>query len=255
MIDIHSHILPNIDDGSKSEEITLEMLRAAVKDGTKEIIATPHFCRGYGDTEYKKVKELVKEVQELADEAGIDIKIYHGQEVYYSERMLEDYDNGLIGTINDSRYMLFELPMTSKLDEDIFNVLYEMQLKGIVLILAHPERYKFIIEKPSTINRFIDEGILFQLNSGSIEGKFGEKIKKTASILLENGIYNFIGSDAHNTTSRRTGILEGSKLAKEKNKVYRNLFKYSANKILNNEEVEFVGKKIKEKKSFLSFFK
>lgn len=255
MIDIHSHILPNIDDGSRSKEITLEMLRIANENGTREIVATPHFCRGYGETSYKDVKKLVEEIQQLADKEGMDIKIYHGQEVYYSEKMIEDYNEGLIGTINDTRYMLFELPMTSKLDESIFDILYEMQIRGIVLILAHPERYKFIMEKPWLINRFIDEGILFQLNTGSIEGKFGEKVKKTASILLDNGIYNFIGSDAHNIRSRKPGISEGIKISKDKNKVYKKLFDDSAAKLLNNEEIEFVGKKIREKRSFLSFFR
>ncbi|MBE6050955.1 MAG: capsular biosynthesis protein [Clostridium sp.] len=255
MIDIHSHILPEIDDGSRNEETTLEMLRIAAESGTKEIVATPHFCRGYGEAYYEDVKKLVEDIQVLADKAEIDIKIYHGQEVYYSEKMIEDYAEGIIGTINDSRYMLFELTMTSKLDEEVFDILYEMQVRGIVLILAHPERYKFIMEKPWLINRFIDEGILFQLNSGSIEGKFGEKVKKTASILLSNGIYNFIGSDAHNIRSRKPGISEGIKLAKDKNKLYRKLFEDSAAKLLNDEKIEFVGKKIKEKRSFLSFFK
>lgn len=255
MIDIHSHILPNIDDGSSSKEMTLEMLRQAVEDGTKSIVATPHFCRGYGESTYAEVKDLVKDIKKLAKDEGIEINIYHGQEIYYSESMLEDYNEGIIGTINDSKYMLFELPMTMEPDENVFNIIYELQLKGIVLILAHPERYKFVINNPERINRFIEEGILFQVNSGSIMGKFGDKVRKTANILLENGIYNFIGSDAHNDTSRKTEISEAAILASKKNQIYDELFYESAERVLKNQDVEFFGGLVKKKKSFFSFFK
>ncbi|MBE6051525.1 MAG: capsular biosynthesis protein [Clostridium sp.] len=255
MIDIHSHILSGIDDGSQSKEMTLEMLRQAAKDGTEKIVATPHFCRGYGESTYEEVKELVKDIRNLAKEEEINIDIYHGQEVYYSESMLNDYNEGIIGTINDSKYMLFEFPMTVEPDEDAFNIIYELQLKGLVLILAHPERYKFVINNPEKINRFIDEGVLFQLNSGSLEGKFGDKVKKTANILVENGIYNFIGSDAHNDGSRKTGVSNGAMLAAKKNGIYESLFWESAERVLMNQDIEFVGLKVKKRKSFFSFLK
>ncbi|MDS0526660.1 capsular biosynthesis protein [Clostridium sp. SHJSY1] len=254
MIDIHSHILPEIDDGSKDRVMTLDMLREAEKDGITEIVATPHFCRGYGETPYDEVKEMVENLNKIAAYEGININVNYGQEVYYSENMIEDYKNGIIGTINDSRYMLFELPM-EKFESDVFDIIYELQVLGIVPILAHPERYKFIMEEPSFINKFVDEGILFQMNAGSIVGDFGTKVKKTAGILLENGIYNFIGSDAHNNTNRRANISEGIKLAIEKNKMYRDFFEESSIKLLKDGEIEFRGDKIKAKKSFMSFFR
>lgn len=255
MIDIHSHILPKIDDGATDIATTIEMLKNAEKDGTLEIVATPHFCRGYGEAKFSEVKELVKGFNKVCKAEGIRINIHYGQEVYYSHNMIEDFKQGIIGTINDSRYMLFELPMGDKLEADVFETLYELQIMGIVPILAHPERYKFIVDKPSVINRFIDEGVLFQVNAGSIKGSFGEKIKKTAEILLDHGIYNFIGSDAHNIGKRCTGISDGIRLASERNKSYKYLFEESGEKLLRNEEIDFLGKKIKEKKSFLSFFK
>lgn len=254
MIDIHSHILPEIDDGSKDRKMTLDMLRTAEKDGITEIVATPHFCRGYGEAPYDEVKEMVENLNKVALNEGIKIKINYGQEVYYSESMIEDYKNGTIGTINDSRYMLFELPM-GKFESETFDIIYELQVLGITPVLAHPERYKFIMEEPSFINKFIDEGVLFQMNAGSITGNFAGKVKKTASILLEHGIYNFIGSDAHNDANRRANISEGIKLASEKNKMYRDFFEESSIKLLKNEEVEFRGRKIKVKKSFMSFLK
>ena len=254
MIDIHSHILPGIDDGSKNINMTLQMIKIAEKSRTKDIVATPHFCRGYGETPYDEVKNLVKEFNKLAKGEGLDLNIHYGQEVYYSEQIIDDYKSGLIGTINDSRYMLIELPMRS-FDSDTLEVIYELQVKGVIPILAHPERYRPIIEKPERINKFIKEGFLFQMNSGSIEGQFGNSVKKTAEILLANNIYNFIGSDAHNDTNRCTGIANGIELAKKKSKINEELFRESGRRLLNNEDIEFIGEKVKEKKGILSFLK
>lgn len=258
MIDIHSHIIPGIDDGSKDMEMTLEMLRNAERDGTKEIVATPHYLLEYGEATFKEVKLLVEEINSLVKKEGIDIKIYPGQEVYFTENIIENYMEGNIGTINDSRYMLIEFSM-HRFDENIFDILYELQVRNIVPIIAHPERYKPFREQPSLINDFIDEGYLFQMNAGSIEGKFGESVKKTASLFLENHIYNFIGSDAHDINNRTTGLQKTMDILKEKsgNKedIDTCIFEASSKKLLNNETIEFLGKKIITKKSLFSFFK
>lgn len=254
MIDIHSHIIPKIDDGSKSMEMTLEMLKNAEKDGTKEIVATPHYLLEYGEATIKEVKEYVKEINSIIKKEGINLKVYGGQEVYFTENIIQYYLENKIGTINDSRYMLIEFSMT-KFDENIFDILYELQVRNITPVIAHPERYKPIIKNPMVINRFIDEGYLFQMNSGSLEGIFGTDVKKTAEILLANGIYNFIGSDAHNIKNRDTGISKGISLANSKNKNLEEIFRDSSKKMLNDDEVEFLGTKISKKKSIFSFFK
>ena len=111
MIDIHSHILPGIDDGSKNMEMTIEMLKTAEKCGTQEIIATPHYLLEYGEARIDEVKEYVKELNLVLIEKGINIKVYSGQEVYFTENIVNDYENGNIGTLNDSRYMLIEFDM------------------------------------------------------------------------------------------------------------------------------------------------
>ncbi len=254
MIDIHSHILPAIDDGSKSIKMTIEMLKNAVKEETTEIIATPHFCRGYAESNYEEVKKLSKSINKLAKDEGININVYYGQEIYYSKNIISDYRNGTIGTLADSKYLLFELPLQGKFEREILENIYELQVMGLQPILAHPERYKFLKEKSSLINEFVDEGVLFQMNAGSIKGVFGRDSKKLATLFLQNGIYNFIGSDAHNTTNRITGIKEESKLAVSKNKIYKKLFEESAKNILKNEDIEFYGERIKERKIF-GFFK
>ena len=150
--------------------------------------------------------------------------------------------------------MLYELPMREFAD-DTFDILYEMQLKGLTLIMAHPERYKPIMEKPERINEFIDEGILLQMNAGSIEGKFGKEVKKTAEILLKHNVYNFIGSDAHGIGSRNTGINYAIDECSKIDINIKNLFYESSNNMLNDKNVAFEGEKIKVKKSIFSFFR
>ena len=256
MIDIHSHIISAIDDGSKNIEMTLEMLRNAERDGTKEIVATPHYLLEYGESTIAEVKAFVEEINSIIKSERINLKVYSGQEVYYNENIIQYYMEGKIGTINDSRYMLIEFPI-HKLNKNIINVVYELQIRDIVPIIAHPERYKALIAKPSRINRFINEGYLFQMNAGSLEGKFGADVKKTAKIFLNNGIYNFIGSDAHNIKNRNTGlsnamtILNKNKRIKDMGKI----FEESSKKMLNNEQVNFFGMEIKERKSIFSFLK
>ena len=251
MIDMHSHILPGIDDGAKNIEVTLEMLRQAVSDGTKKIVATPHYCMEYAEEPYSSVKEIVQKLRILANKEKIDIEIFHGQEVYYSSEILKYFKNGDIGTINDSRYILIEFPMR-QFDEDVFDILYELQVRGLKPIIAHPERYSKVIQNPEYVNRFIDEDMLLQMNVGSIFGKFGNSVMRTSEILAKNNIYNFIGSDAHNTDKRTTKISEIKTVI---NADYMKFINESSENVLNNKEVEFVGEKIKAKKTFFSFLK
>jgi protein-tyrosine phosphatase len=254
ILDIHSHIIPGIDDGSKNMDMTLEMLRNAEKDGTSGIIATPHYLLEYGEAVISEVKAFVEEINSIINNEGINLRVYSGQEVYYTEKIIQNYIEGKIGTLNDSKYMLIEFPMR-KFDDDILDVIYELQIRDITPIIAHPERYRPIIEKPSYINKFINEGYLFQMNAGSLEGKFGGDVKKTTEILLQNGIYNFIGSDAHNTKSRNTGLSNAINLVNGYDNNIENIFEDSSRKILNSEHVDFLGQRIKEKKSIFSFLK
>ena len=250
MIDMHSHIINGIDDGSKSIEMTINMLKKAEQSGTTDIIATPHFMRGRFEVEYNEVLKKVEELKGISRENNIDINIYAGQEVYYSRKLLEYYNDKIIGTINNSKYMLIELPMLEFNIEEVINTIYELQIRGITPIIAHPERYKLFIKKPSMINVLINEGMLFQMNAGSIAGDFGKDVKKTATKYLEHNIYSVVGSDAHRDRGRDTdmrealNILEGHK--KEE-------FINNGRAILENKDVDFKGTTVKEKK-FLGIF-
>ena len=250
MVDIHSHIINEIDDGSKSIDMTINMLKKSEQSGTTDIIATPHFMRGRFEVEYNEVVKKVEDLREIAKENNIDINIYAGQEVYYSRKLIEYYNDKIIGTINNTKYMLIELPMLEFNIDEVINTIYELQIRGIVPIIAHPERYKQFIKKPSMINSLIKEGMLFQMNTGSIVGDFGKDVKKTAAKYLEHNVYSFIGSDAHRDRGRDTDISEALNILELPQKKE---FINNGKVMLQNGDVEFKGTTVKEKK-FLGIF-
>lgn len=253
MVDLHSHLIWEIDDGSKSKEMTINMLRQAVEGGTKKLVLTPHYFPGYYEVPITEVKKRSKDLEDLSKKEGIDIGIYCGQEIYFNKKILENFEKKLIGTINESRYMMIELDMRKFNINEVIEVLYELQLKGIIPVIAHPERYHQFIKNPLLINEFIKEGILFQLNVGSITGEFGKDVKKIAEIFLKKNIYSFFGSDAHRDKRRNPNMSKGIKILKDIDNNYFNYLKESAESLLNNDKILFKGELLKEKRLFSIF--
>nr|WP_027623947.1 CpsB/CapC family capsule biosynthesis tyrosine phosphatase [Clostridium lundense] len=253
MLDIHSHILPEVDDGAKSLDICMDMLSIAKEDDVNSIIATPHYYRGYYEKEYNEILQVIEKVNSTAEEKGINIKILPGQEIFLDKHTPKLYKEGIIGGLNNSKYILIELLM-GDFPKDALDNIYELRLQGAMPILAHPERYRYIMEKPSLINEFGKEGCLFQINTGSIKGIFGKKVEKTAEILIKNGICNFIASDAHSTGNRCPGLYSSLELVKKLNEKVYNCFNKNCTLLLNNKDIEYEFEEIKEKRSFFSFF-
>jgi protein-tyrosine phosphatase len=247
-------VLPGIDDGAKDIEKSLEMLRIASSDGIKKIVATPHFYRGYYENNYEDVCKLVEEINAKSKEKGIDVEIFPGQEILLDNHTLESFKEGIIRGINGTKYMLVELPMET-MPKNALDIIYELKVQGVKPIIAHPERYEYIIEKPVLINDFIDEKCLFQINSGSLEGLFGTKVKKTAETLIFYGICQFVASDAHSTNRRSPKVKEALNLVSITNSDLKEKIIENASRLLKGEDIKFVSEKIKEKKSIFSFFK
>lgn len=247
MIDIHSHILPGIDDGAKSMESTLSMLQIAKESGTEYIFATPHYYPGIYDNDFEKTKYMVDKINGIVTKNAIDIKVLPGQEIYIHKNTLMHYKQGLINGLNGSKYILLELPM-DKLPALVLDTIYELGILGVRTIIAHPERYNYIIEKPSRVNRLLDEGCLFQINTGSISGIFGSKVKKTADTLLKNHICHFIASDAHSTGNRSPRMVEAYNIVTPE---FKNVLINNAKQILNNADITDISEKMVERKSFI----
>ncbi|MBZ9625194.1 exopolysaccharide biosynthesis protein [Clostridium sp. FP2] len=254
MIDIHSHILPGIDDGSKDMEMSIKMLKLAEEKGTKTIVATPHYISGIYENHYEQVFKLHQELKLEAKSRGIKVEILLGQEVMLDKHSLKLCKEEKLRGINGTSYMLIEFPM-DKLPRDALELIYELRLLNIQPIIAHPERYEYIYESPININDFIEEGCIFQINAGSLQGLFGKKIQNCARLLVKEGLVNFIASDAHSLNRRCPGLIEGFREAKAidreiEKKVSRNL-----ELLLLDKAIEMNMEKIKKKKSIFQFFK
>lgn len=252
MFDIHSHIIHGIDDGAKTLEESLSMISIAQSEGFKYIAATPHYARGYYENSYDNIKENVKELNIILKEKGIDIKVLPGQEVYIDDHTVRDYKAGLLGCIGDTSYMLVEFSMDT-LPKNALDTLYELRVRGANPIIAHPERYKYFIEKPSLINKFLEEEYLFQINTGSLRGIFGKKVRDTAVTFIKHGIVSFIGSDCHSLNKRCPGIMSGINLINEISPNIIEDIEKNCGYLLQDKPMEVNYSLIKEKKSIFSF--
>lgn len=255
MIDIHSHIIPGIDDGAADMEESLKMLRMSAEDGNNGIIATSHYYRNLYENSFEDIKNFSKALSQSAKDHDIDIKIYPGQEIYLDKYTLELIAEGVLKGLNESKYMLVEFSMKS-IPQDILNIIYEIRLLGFVPIIGHPERYLDIISKPGKINDFIDEGCLFQINTGSINGIFGKEILETAKTLIDHGICDFIASDAHSIEKRNPAMQKSFITAEKLRNGITAIASNNSLNVISNLDIKSSREKISIKnKSIFSFFK
>ena len=196
MIDFHSHILPNIDDGSRSIEETFNLIKEAKNVGFDAIVSTSHYMENYYETDTPEREVWVNAIYENLQAKNIDIRLYLGNEIYLSENIINLLENGKASTINDTSYVLFEMPLNAE-PMNLYDLVYQMLQCKLVPILAHPERYSFVQKDPDLIYDLIQKGVLMQANYGSIIGQYGEKAKIIVKKFFENRMIHFLGSDVH----------------------------------------------------------
>jgi len=196
MIDMHSHIIPGVDDGSKSIEESFNMIVEAKKSGFTDVFLTSHFMTHNFEPSVQELVIWKEKLQEIINKEEIELKLHSGMEVYISNRMQELIEENKILTLNNSRYLLMELPISSSVNY-VDYVLYFLQSNFIIPILAHPERYFIVQDNIKLIDHYIEMGALIQCNYGSILGLYGRKAKKVFKKLLKNKKVNFLGSDCH----------------------------------------------------------
>lgn len=194
MIDIHSHILPNIDDGSNSLELSRKLLMCAYKEGIKEAIITPHFARPFDFRVHKQ--ELIELFNSFKKETkDIKINLYLGNELFVDKNMDKDLLNDSVCSLNDSKYVLVEFPFDQYLD-DYDEYLYNVSL-DYKIIIAHPERYDYVIRNPKFVDRWLEEGYYLQANQNSLNNF---KQRRLIFKWIEENKLAFIASDAHNAS-------------------------------------------------------
>ncbi len=196
MIDIHSHILANVDDGSTSMENSLEILKKAEIAGFSDVILTPHYIEDYYENTVSTINENIKELKQNLYNEDILVSIHHGNEIFLTENSPRLVQEGKIATLANSRYALFEVPFTSKM-LNLEEIICNFTEYGLIPVLAHPERFSFIQEDTNNLVKLLKMGVLAQSNYGSFMGFYGKDAKNTAEILLQNRLIQFLGSDTH----------------------------------------------------------
>ena len=199
MIDLHTHILPGIDDGARDWDEALAMLRLAAEDGITTVVATPHAHHSQG----VDVRAAVADLNDLASAASIPVRILAGSEVRIASGLIERHRTGQLHTINDSRYLLLELPLHDDWPEPhLFRVVDELLAEGVVPILAHAERYRFVERDPHRLLPLIERGVPVQVNARSLLYREADPDRRSADHLIALGYVHLLASDAHNAGYR-----------------------------------------------------
>lgn len=202
MIDIHCHILPSIDDGPQNYFACLDMAHSAVMAGISHLYATPHHLNGQFENKKSDILEHVLEFNKLLQQENIPLIVHPGQEVRIHREIFISLKMDEILTLdNKGKFILLELP-SYEVPVYAQDVVYELFLKGITPIIAHPERNRALIENNNLLFDLVQEGALVQLTSGSIIGHFGKKVKSFSEKIIEHNLAHFIATDAHDTGKR-----------------------------------------------------
>jgi protein-tyrosine phosphatase len=213
LIDLHSHILPEVDDGAKSIEASISMARMAAADGIEVMACTPHFMPGMYDNEAHDIRERIRQLNALLIEADIDLALVEGADAHIRPDFVSCLRNGTLLTLHNSRYVLFEPPHTL-LPPRMEDMLFDISVAGYVPILTHPERLKWIEGNYPLIQTLAKEGVWMQITAGSLTGRFGKRPHYWAQRMLADGIVSILASDAHNTSSRPPIMSEALEVAK-----------------------------------------
>lgn len=238
MIDIHSHILPEIDDGAGSLDAAITMAMMAVSSGVQAIVATPH-CNiplSYQNYYTQALLEHFFAYQDVLKSEKIPLQLFLGMEIFGTEQVPKMLADKRVIPLNNSRYPLIEFDFGE--DPDLVEwILDEVRKQGFTPVIAHPERYSFVQKRPELVWEWIQKGYLTQVNKDSILGNFGNKIYELAHLLLEHRWVSCVASDAHGfgfrTTSMdgvRNRLLEQYPAGFVKELMLQNPYKILANK-------------------------
>ncbi len=206
-LDMHCHILPGVDDGSKDFDMSMEMIDHAYDEGIRAIILTPHYHGGYVETKRSVIDKIFVELRDHVAGRHPDLKLFIGHEIYYYPSVPEWIEEGRVHTLADSNYVLLEFStMVEK--RELTDAVHNLCNNGYYPVLAHVERYDCLVRDPGFVGELIDLGAYIQVNSKTIAGEGGMKIKHFIKKLLKEEWIHFIGTDAHNMRGRKPEMEE-----------------------------------------------
>lgn len=225
MIDLHCHIIPDVDDGARDMETALAMADLAWEQGTKIITATSHFRRP-DQPETLSAPELIAGLRKLRAalaQSGCPLRVAPGMELFSTTQLPEILDNKEYLTLNGSKYLLVEfyfderIPFMNWCFDEIF-------ARDLVPVVAHPERYMSVQNNPGVLGDWFSKGVVIQLNKGSIMGQMGSRAETAAWWALDHGLAHTVASDAHSENERTPGLANvRSLLTQELSREYADL--------------------------------
>ena len=217
MIDFHNHIIPNLDDGSKSINMTIEMMQLAASQGITDVVNTVHYQHPKITNKkisYDFVKLKINKLNKIMSDNDINIKLHIGAEVFYRPNLTKIKKDPLT-TFENGKYMLIEFQY-HQFPNEYLDELFNLKISGCTPIIAHPERYLPVQKNPELLRKMLEIGCIIQINAGSPLGFFGKHSKKASLKILKNNWCQIIGSDAHNNRNRNFCLLECMKYLKRK---------------------------------------
>lgn len=248
MIDFHSHIIPEIDDGSRSIEETMLLIKEAEKAGFTKIISTSHYVENQYEFEEASRTKFLEVIKMGSNNLGVNMEFYLGSEIYASYDIVELLKEHKASTINNTNYILFELPMRDELP-NLKNIIYNLLGNGYRPIIAHPERYQYVKDNPNWLIEYIELGVMFQSNYASLIGLYGKEAQRTVKQLIKSNMIHFLGSDVHRANTIYTKMPE---IMKELEKIINEekiekLTTTNAQLVLENKEIYIeIPKRIKK---------
>lgn len=253
MIDIHTHILPELDDGAEDMEEALEMAELALEGGVDTLVVTPHSNQTgrFENFDTEELRESYKKFCRTLKKQKIPLKILYGMEIFSSTEMKHRIEKEMLAGLNDTDYYLVEFPfdadpgwMGDRL-EDILDL-------AKVPVIAHPERYFCAQDYPPLVYEWLQMGCLTQVNKGSFFGKFGRHAAQLADILLDNNLITCVASDAHKPYARTTYMKDIEEYLADRmgdEQMYR-LLQKNPEKIINNKQIAIHGRKPERRRIF-----
>jgi protein-tyrosine phosphatase len=202
VIDLHTHVLPAIDDGVETEDEALEFARVAAADGVRVIVATPHCRDGFYLNDRARVLDEVARLRERLARENVPVTLEPGAEVHLCPDLVQRIGDGRAPTLGDNgRTLLLELSL-SQYPVELENLVFQLRLAGIDVVFAHPERIRFFQDDVARYAAVVHAGAYGQITTGSILGQFGRTARAFSTELLRKGLVHVLASDAHNVRGR-----------------------------------------------------
>lgn len=239
MIDLHSHLLPDIDDGSASMRASLRMAREAVAEGIDAMLMTPHHMNGQYNNPKADVVALTENFQSMLDQEGVPLQVFPSQEVRINGELLEALTaDEILFADEGNRFLLLEFP-----DDDVptysADMIFNLMQRGITVQIAHPERNAKLMAQPEILYQLVERGAIAQITASSYVGAFGKKVQKFTEAIVSHNLGHVFVSDVHDLPNRTYNMQAAfDKLRKKQGAEISDLFALNAEAIIDGRPIQ-----------------